>query len=225
MSHSLAIVEGDEVQARELRARLVHAGFSVRCYATTTAALAGLHSGAYDLCLLDIDLPAVDGVDLCQALRASGVSIPIIAVTSGPQEESRRVEALSAGADDVVPKTISSRELVARVRAVLRRSGRVSAALAYQDEELRVDLDQMRAVVAGRPVALSRGEARVLSILIHEAPAPVPSSRLCRELSPEEDQLKQTTVEARIKSLRRKLGPHRIETRARFGYAFVKRGA
>lgn len=223
MAHSIVIINRDEVHSRTLRTLLVATGFRVQSHTSTASALPGLQSGTYDLCLLEIDLPEIDGVDICRAIRSSGVTVPIIAMTANTNEESRRTQALGAGADDVVPKSMGLRELVARMRAVLRRSGRELSSVAYEDEELTVQLDQMRAILGGREIPLSRGEARVLSILIGEAPAPVPSIRLWRELSPEEDHLKPATVEARIKSLRRKLGANRIETRARFGYAFVLR--
>ena len=220
-TYFIAVVEPDQARGRSLRALLEAERFRVESFDNAAAAMPALHNGVFDLCLLSLDLPNVDGIELCRSMRLSGVSAPVIGVTAR-FEEARRIDALAAGADDVVPRDISARELIARARSVLRRNGNGSGGASFEDGELKVLLDQMRAVVNGRTVPFARGEARVLSILIHEAPAPVSSARLRLELiAMGERDLKATTIEARIKSLRRKLGRHRIETRARYGYAFV----
>lgn len=221
-TYSLALVDPDETFARSLRSHLELDSFRVSWYSTTASAAAALQNGTFDLCVLSIDLREIDGVEICRTLRQHGVTMPVIAVTSRFEAE-RSADALAAGADDVVSRTITARELIARIKAVLRRGGKNAVGPAYEDDDLKVLLDQMRAIVRGEIISLSRGEARVLAILIHESPAPVPASRLWNELSMEEQSLKQATIEARIKSLRRKLGRDRIETRARLGYAFIAR--
>jgi DNA-binding response OmpR family regulator len=148
-------------------------------------------------------------------MRRENPLVPIIGATEHP-DDWPRVDALIAGADDVVAKRTNGRELVARILAVLRRSGKETSAAAYQDEELTVLLDEMRVIVRGEPVPLSLGETRVLALLIREAPAPLSLDRIRSELA-----VRESTIVARVKSLRQKLGRHRIEMRPRYGYVFV----
>jgi DNA-binding response OmpR family regulator len=212
---SLAVVEADPAYGRALRAVLEAEEFRVRFYESAEAALSAIHSTAFDLYLLDLDIPGRDGVALCGEMRRENPIVPIIGATERA-DDWPRVDALIAGADDVVAKRTNGRELVARILAVLRRSGKETAAAAYQDEELTVLLDEMRVIVRGQPVPLSLGETRLLAMLIREAPAPLSLERIRSELA-----VRESTIVARVKSLRQKLGRQRIEMRPRYGYVFV----
>ena len=219
---SLAVIEADPSYGRALRAVLEAEEFRVRFYETAEAALSTIHSTTFDLYLLDLDIPGRDGVAICAEIRRENPLVPIIGATER-SDDWPRVDALVAGADDVVTKRTNGRELVARILAVLRRSGRETAAAAYQDEELTVLLDEMRVIVRGEAVPLSLGETRMLALLIREAPAPLSLDRIQSELAIGDDQVRESTIIARVRSLRQKLGRHRIEMRPRFGYVFVGR--
>ena len=217
---SLAVVEADPAYGRALRAVLEAEEFRVRFYESAEAALSAIHSTAFDLYLLDLDIPGRDGVAVCGEMRRENPIVPIIGATER-SDDWPRVDALIAGADDVVGKRTNGRELVARILAVLRRSGKETSAAAYQDEELTVLLEEMRVIVRGEAVPLSLGETRVLALLIREAPAPLSLTRIQSELAIGDDPIRDSTIVARVKSLRQKLGRHRIEMRPRFGYVFV----
>lgn len=217
---TLALIESDATHRRALRSLLEAEEFRVHTYETAGMALNAVRAASFDVCVLDLDLPDADGIAVCGTIRREKPRMPVIASTER-YEEFRCVEALLAGADDVVPKPVSGRELLARIRAVLRRSGKQRSGPTYQDDQLTVLIDEMRVVVRDRPVPLSLGETRVLALLIRESPAPVSVTRIHRELATGDAEIKRGTIEARIKSLRRKLGKDRIETRAQFGYVFV----
>lgn len=112
------LVEDDEPVAESLRRGLIRYGFEVDWVTTGAAALA--HSAPYDVVLLDLGLPDTDGLDVCRALRARG-DVPII-VISARSDETDRVVGLELGADDYVSKPFGVREVIARIRAVMRRA-------------------------------------------------------------------------------------------------------
>ncbi|HEX2061227.1 MAG TPA: DNA-binding response regulator, partial [Thermoanaerobaculia bacterium] len=121
------------------------------------------------------------------------------------------VHALECGADDCVTRTISGRELIARIRSVLRRTGP-----KHDQHAVIVSLSEMRVRMGNTVHNLSRGETALLTVLLQHAPTPVPITRLVQLLG-----ARRSTIETQIKSLRRKLGPGRLISRAKLGYQWV----
>ncbi|MEV5899224.1 response regulator transcription factor [Streptomyces sp. NPDC052127] len=164
------LVEDDEPVAESLRRGLKRYGFEVDWVTTGAAALA--HSDPYDVVLLDLGLPDTDGLDVCRALRERG-DVPII-VISARSDETDRVVGLELGADDYVSKPFGVREVIARIRAVMRRVRRRTA-----DEDtaggadrygtrLTVDRKAARVHVDGAEIALAPKEYDLLSFLTEE---------------------------------------------------------
>ena len=156
----LLVVEDDPATAELLSGLLVREGYEVRTVHTAADALAAVRQGV-DALLLDLGLPDRDGLALCRELRAQGHELPILVVTARTSEVDL-VLALDAGADDYVIKPFRSRELVARVRAALRRR-RSSAVLAHG--RLRIDLGAVRVTVGGEPLELTPKEFEILVLL------------------------------------------------------------
>ena len=169
--------------------------------------------GPFDLLFLERDLPDGDGIDILADAETAAI------VITRRASEDDRIAAFAAGADDYVVKPPNVRELLARARAVLRRAGAPDDA-SYDSRSLRVFLQAMKIERGGISVPLSRGENEVLTILIRHAPAAVAVSRIILELHQISSDVARSTVEARIKSLRRKLGPGVLESRPGLGYAF-----
>lgn len=200
--------------------------------ATGREGLAALDSrpGAFDAVLLDVMMPGLDGLQVCKRIRERS-ALPIIMLTA-KGDETDRVVGLELGADDYVPKPFSARELLARLRAVLRRAGGGAAApegtrrlLAVGDVEL--DLDGRQAHVAGRPVELTGLEFDLLVALVRRAGRVVPREVLMEEAGRGDVTVNDRTVDVHVSHLRRKLGddpraPRLIKTVRGVGYVLAR---
>ncbi len=162
------LVVDDEPYITDLvRAALRLEGFEVEVASTGAEALAAGRRGGVDLVLLDVMLPDLEGVEVCRRWRAEGVDVPVVFLTARDATEDR-IAGLEAGGDDYLPKPFSLDELVARVRAVLRRSRPSDQAaegiLRFADLEL--DEDRHEARRAGEPLELTATEFRLLHCLL-----------------------------------------------------------
>jgi len=201
------IVEDDPKTADTLRLYLEHAGFEVSIAATGPEALSRQRAHPSDLVLLDVMIPEVDGLAVCRALRAES-DVATILVTARTTEGDK-LEGLASGADDYVTKPFSPREVVARVRAVLRRTqtgadgGDTRERL--QSRSVVLDLSTREALVRGRPVALTRAEFDLLAAFVR-APGRVFSRQEIgqRAFGDDYDALDRT-VDAHVMRLRRKI--------------------
>jgi len=212
----LLVVEDDDAIAVPLVEGLQRAGFAVERVSTGAAALT--RAGACDLVLLDLGLPDGDGTDVCRRIR-TGSAVPII-VVSARGDESERVLALELGADDYVVKPFGMRELVARVRAVSRRTVPLAEAPAPQRiGPLEIDRRARRVRVDGREVALSPKEFDLLAVLGEDPGAVVSRQQLMDEVWDPHWYGPTKTLDVHVASLRKKLGdPGLIETVRSVGF-------
>jgi DNA-binding response OmpR family regulator len=173
---------------------------------------AALDAPKPDLVLLDLRLPDLDGYEVCRRLRARS-DVPIIVVTA-KGEEVDRVVGLELGADDYVVKPFGLRELVARMRAVLRRAARQPADVdTLEVGELSVDLRARRAMIDGRELPLTVKEFDLLTLLMRDAGAVVTKQRILNEVWNTNWYGSAKTVDVHVASLRKKVGdPGLIET-------------
>lgn len=170
----------------------------------------------YAAIILDLGLPGLDGLTVLKRWRANGRTMPVIILTARGSW-SERVEGIDAGADDYLPKPFEMEELLARLRAVLRRSaGQAGPVLKAQG--VSVDPRQMRVTRDGIPVTLSPQEYRLVSYLLHHQGRVVPQQELAEHLQAEHFERESNAVEVLVGRVRRKLGPDFIETRRGFGY-------
>ena len=202
----LAII--DSTASITLRRDIEAAGFRADCFADASSALAALRRRSYALALLELDLAVGDPFRVCREVSSI---VPVIAMTADSREDIC-VQAFESGADDCVVRTLAGRELVARVRNVLRRSAGENDATCDLNT-LSISLPEMRIRTGDVVHELSRGEAEVLTLLLERSPAPITTVEMARVLP-----AKRGTIESRIKSLRKKLGPDRLVTRGRLGY-------
>jgi two-component system, OmpR family, response regulator len=170
----------------------------------------------YDAVVLDLGLPSLDGLTVLKRWRAAGRRFPVLILTArGVWTE--RVEGINAGADDYLPKPFEMEELVARLRALIRRStGQASPVL--QSGPLTLDTRQMRISLRGVPIALSPLEYRLLAFLMHHAGTVVAPTELAEHLYDFGNDRDPNAIEVTVARLRRKLGSDVIETRRGFGY-------
>jgi two-component system, OmpR family, response regulator len=170
----------------------------------------------YDLIVLDLGLPKMDGLAVLKRWRAAGRAVPVLVLTArGSWAE--RVEGIDAGADDYLPKPFRMEELLARVRALIRRSAGLGAPV-IEAGSLSLDARQMRVKRDGVPIMLSPLEYRLVAYLLHHKGRIVPGPELLEHLYGDDDARDINALEAVLKRLRKKLGPETIETRRGFGY-------
>lgn len=201
----ILVVEDDAKIAALLADYLRAGGYRATCIADGAEALAFLRATPVDLLLLDLMLPGLDGLALCQAARTFS-QLPIIMLTARVDEIDRLL-GLEAGADDYVCKPFSPREVVARVRAQLRRaSGTLVQAVPAQPVPLfAVDRERMRILLAGVALALTPVEFRLLAELIAHPERVYSRQQLLDAAHEDQRDINDRTVDSHIKNIRRKL--------------------
>jgi two-component system response regulator BaeR len=196
----ILIVE-DEPKLAALEADYLKSeGYETHCIANGLDAVPWVRDNAPDLILLDLMLPGRDGLEICRDVRSFS-DVPIVMVTAKVEEIDRLV-GLDLGADDYVCKPFSIRELVARVRAILRRGRAPIAGLTMNDEKHEAELD-------GRALDLTPVEFRLLRTLASAPGRVFPRDRLLQQLYEDHRVVTDRTVDAHVKNLRRKLGEAR----------------
>jgi two-component system alkaline phosphatase synthesis response regulator PhoP len=221
----ILIVDDEPAIVRGLEDNLRFEGYETLGATTPEEGLARALGDAPDLILLDIMMPRMSGWEVCQAVRARGIDVPIIMLTARG-EEADRVRGLELGADDYVTKPFSLRELLARVRAVLRRPGprRKFEELAFGD--VRIHARGRRVTRGGREVRLTRKEYDLLVYLVEHRGDIVTRERLLDEVWGYERFPTTRTVDTHVLRLRRKLEadpdrPLLIQTVHGQGYKFA----
>jgi DNA-binding response OmpR family regulator len=206
---SILIVEDDPGIAAQLARGLRMAGYEVSSAATGGEVL-GLNRPATDVVLLDLGLPDVDGIEVCRQLRARSDQAVIVLTARG--EESDRVLALDEGADDYIVKPFGMAELLARIRAVLRR-GRLADSELLRCGALTVDLRTRKVTVAGQEVALTPKEFGILECLASDPGRVVSRQEIMEQAWDAHWYGPVKALDVHVASLRKKLGESRmIET-------------
>ena len=178
---------------------------------------------SYAAAVLDLGLPKMDGLAVLKRWRAAGRTIPVLVLTArGAWSE--RVEGIDAGADDYLPKPFRMEELVARLRAIIRRSGGLANPVVIVGEA-ELDTRQMRLSVRGVPVNLSPQEYRLVAFLMLNKGRVVPQQELSEHLQSVHFERESNAVEVLVGRVRRKLPIALIETRRGFGYIVDDTGA
>ena len=225
MKPRLLLVDDDEKLRSVLTEYLGHNGFEVEEARDGAVALAKLERDAFDVVLLDVMMPGDDGLTVLGKLRRTR-NIPVIMLTA-KGDETDRVVGLELGADDYVAKPFSPRELLARVRAVLRRSSAATETEIVRAGDLVLDLGQRTAEDAGTLLDLTGLEFDLLTALVRRAGRVVPRDRLLAEAGRSDTLVGERTVDVHVSHLRNKLGddpknPTRIKTVRGVGYVFAR---
>ena len=212
----ILIIEDEASIARQLTTALADAGYAVDHAGDGERGDFLAQTEHYDAIVLDLGLPKIDGLSLLRAWRDAGMDVPVLVVTArGSWHE--KVQGIDGGADDYVAKPFRMEEVLARLRALIRRaSGRITTELRCGPVAL--DPRAARVTVNGVPVKLTSHEFRVLSYLMHHPGRVVPQSELVEHIYAQGTDRDSNTVEVFIGRLRRKLGVSCIETVRGMGY-------
>jgi DNA-binding response OmpR family regulator len=172
----------------------------------------------FDAVILDLGLPGMQGVDILKRWRAIGRAMPVLILTARGSW-SEKVEGLNAGADDYITKPSHIQEIVARLRALMRRAaGRSSPTLVYNNIELAPSSGSV--TVDGKPVELTAQEFRILNFFMHRQGRIISQSQLLEHLYAMDSERDPNTIEVYVARLRRKLGRDSIKTLRGLGYRF-----
>jgi DNA-binding response OmpR family regulator len=212
----LLIVEDDRRIAEDIAGALAAAGYTTEIATNGEDAWFRGDTEDYDLVVLDIGLPELDGLTILKRWRANGRQMPVIMLTArGSWAE--RVEGIDSGADDYLPKPFQFEELIARVRALIRRAAGIGSAVISVGA-MTIDPRAMRVSINGVPQALTPLEYRLVSYLGHHQGRIVPPTELQNQLYGDDFSRDANALEVLITRLRKKLGPDAVGTRRGFGY-------
>ena len=210
------VVEDEARLAKQLSGALAHAGYAVDCAADGERADFLCQTERYDAAVLDLGLPKIDGLTLLRRWRDAGVTLPVLVLTArGSWHE--KVQGIDGGADDYVAKPFRMEEVLARLRALIRRSSGL-AGVELRCGPVALDARAARVTVHGAPVRLTSHEFRVLSYLMHHRDKVVSQAELSEHIYAENLDRDSNTVEVFVARLRRKLGAGVIETVRGLGY-------
>ncbi|MGH2398492.1 MAG: response regulator [bacterium] len=225
MPQTVLIIEDDPKIVDLLCLYLERDGYQVQSAADGVHGLEALNRGRFDLVILDLMLPGLDGVEVCRRIRATS-EVPILMLTARVDEVDKLL-GLSLGADDYVTKPFSPREVVARVRTILRRTEREAPARVLRRGALELDVDRHRVTVEGQEVRLTKVEFRLLQALL-ESPERVYTrdALLNRIYSQHEAAVVDRAIDVHVGKLREKLGddpaaPRYIMTVRGVGYKLL----
>ena len=210
------IVEDDPTLSAQLAQAMRDGGFACDLAADGTQGEFLGATESYDLAILDLGLPGLPGIEVLTRWREGGVTMPVLILTARDNWH-EKVAGIDAGADDYLTKPFHMEELLARVRALLRRST-AHASAQWRCGPLLLDTRQARVSVDGRPLTLTSHEFKVLSVLMQRAGEVVSRSELTEHVYAQDLDRDSNTIEVFVGRLRKKLPPDTIETVRGLGY-------
>jgi DNA-binding response OmpR family regulator len=221
----ILVIEDDQKVQRALQRLFEPEGFCVEIATDGTAGIEAFKATPPKIVILDLNLPKMGGRDVCQELKRVNASVPII-ILSAASDLVDKVLLLELGADDYVTKPFSPRELLARVRVVLRRGMRMISSDAFSFEDIAVQFEKMEVKRSGQPVQLTAQEFKILKYLIENCEKVLSREQLLNEVWGYQNYPTTRTVDNHILNLRQKLendpsNPVHFRTVHGVGYKFV----
>ena len=215
----ILVVEDEPTLAEQLAQAIAAAGHTVERAADGREACFLGEEQDFDAVVLDLGLPLLDGLSVLRRWRAAGRTMPVLILTERSSWQ-EKVAGMDAGADDYLAKPFHMEELLARLRALLRRLGEHASA-QWQCGDIVVDTSQARVLLRGQPLVLTRHEYKLLSHLMQRKGEVLSRTELAEHLYPDDSERDSNTIEVFIARLRKKLPEGSIETVRGLGYRLV----
>jgi DNA-binding response OmpR family regulator len=213
----ILVAEDDDRIAETLTTSLKKAGFGVERESDGEVAWFRGDTEVYDAIILDLGLPQIDGLTILKRWRAAGRLTPVLILTARGQWE-ERVDGIEAGADDYVVKPFHVQEIVARLRALVRRAnGLASSRIAFG--KYLLDLRTMEVTIDGMPMELTPQEFKLVSYLVHRRGRVISQLEITEHIYNQDFERDSNAVEVLVARVRKRLGADVIKTRRGFGYA------
>jgi len=213
----ILVVEDHVDTARALANLLAADGHAVRCAFDGDEALRVICQGQFDLLICDVCLPEVDGLTVLDRWRKEGRKMPVLVLTAR-DSWSDKVAGLDAGADDYLAKPFQTEELIARLRALIRRSAGIASS-EIRAGDIRLDTRSGKVTKDGDPVKLTAQEYKLLSYLMHHKGKVVSRTELIEHIYDQDFDRDSNTIEVFVTRIRKKLGPDVITTIRGLGYS------
>lgn len=213
----LLIVEDDQALSAGLQAALENAGFTAQCVSDAEQAYDCLHNQRFQAMLLDISLPGMDGLSLLKRLRSQACNLPVLMLTARNTTRDK-VMCFEYGADDFLVKTTDIEELIARLRALIRRSGYMAR---LEVDDIVLDTHAQTASQNGQALNLSRREYELLRVLMEGAGQVLTRRQLEQALYGSGHAGESNVLEVHIHNLRQKIGDNRLKTIRGVGYSLL----
>lgn len=217
----ILLAEDDPNIASHVVEKLSREGFLVEVLSSGPDVWEQGETGDYAAIILDLGLPGMDGLSILKRWRGAGMETPVLVLTArGSWME--RVDGFDAGADDYLPKPFRSEELLARLRALLRRSGKAQSRVKSADR-FTLDEQARRVTFDGEELELSPLEYRMISLFIERPGVVLTPAELASQVQGRDDDAAKNAVEAMVARLRKKTDSSAIETRRGFGYVLPEK--
>jgi two-component system, OmpR family, response regulator QseB len=214
----ILVVEDDDLVALGIKQGLARAGYTVDLATSAEAAEACLKNEAFDLAVIDIGLPRMDGLTLIRQLRGQGHSLPVLVLSARSSMEDT-IGGLDMGADDYLGKPFRLPELAARIRALIRRSNAV-VDTCLRHGPLTLDTATHAASLGDQPLEVTNREWAILELLLMRSPSVVSKERLVQVLSGWDKDITPNAIEVHVSRLRVKLAPGQVEIRTVRGIGY-----
>ncbi len=214
----LLLVEDDEMLAEGIKQGLTAASYTVDVVHSAESALDAMNSENFDAAIIDIGLPNMNGLELTERVRSNGKTMPVLILTARDELQDR-VHGLDAGADDYMIKPFELPELLARLRALLRRSQAATTSILTLGP-IELDTATHQVTAHGKPIDIGPREWTVLQYLMLHAPKPVSKDKLLQALTGWEKEITPNAVEVYVSRLRAKLEPYNIILRSIRGFGY-----
>lgn len=219
---NILVIEDDPVITEFLITGLKYEGFKVSVSNTGEKGLKMIRQNIFDLLILDIMLPDINGFDICQRVRSFGYNIPILMLTV-KKDVSDRVKGLNSGADDYLTKPFSFDELIARIRALLRRSGHISEKKILQSGKIKLNIETHEVHLAEKPINLTPTEFSLLELFMRHPRKVFTRETLLNRVLGYDFDGGTNIIDVHISHLRKKIGDSKaslIRTIHSVGYTF-----
>lgn len=216
----ILITEDDAALAEALRFALTQSGYAVDCVNDGAAADEALKDDVFDVLILDLGLPRLDGFEVLRRLRRRNTALPVL-ILSGRENPEEKVMGLDCGADDYIVKPFSLNELQARVRALMRRRQGGTAAPVVSYGDLHFDTVSRIARIHGRTLSLSMHEAGVLEVLLNRFGRVVSKEQLVEQLYSYDREVSHNAIEVYVHRVRKKIADSRLTLRTLYGRGYV----
>ncbi|MFT4075497.1 MAG: response regulator transcription factor [Asticcacaulis sp.] len=213
------LVEDDPELADDLKCQFAAAGFIADLATDGEQAWYYGDVEDYDIAILDLGLPKLDGLSILRRWRSEGRAFPVLILTAR-SDWTEKVEGIEAGADDYLAKPFQLGELIARMRALIRRSAGLASPVISLGH-MALDTNRMAVKIQGKAIRLSSLEYRLLDYLVHQVDRVVSATEIAEHLYGSGDRTDANTIEALIARVRRKIGAEKIETRRGLGYRLI----
>ncbi len=217
----ILVIEDEHLIAQSLKKGLQQENYAVDVAFTGTDGYDLASTQDYDLILLDLMLPGIDGITICQKLRSSGNHTPILMLTAKSQTEDK-ISGLDCGADDYLIKPFSFEELLARIRALIRRPQNIAKSIITVGN-LSLDNTNFKVLLNKKEIKLSSREFVLLEFLMRNVGVILSKEKIISRLWDYDSEVLPNTVEVYIRNLRQKIGNNYIETLRGFGYRLTNK--